>query len=168
MKNYLCASLMLAVFTSVAAAEPSLKEARQLWLTGNYDEAREQYEKLAGNAKNQPAAAIGVSLALQSQGEYDKALAVIDDAAREYAKSAPLQRGGPSCCSCAAAGMRPRRRPRQAWPASIPSSPAGSWLRSARIAATSRKPMPSSAGSSAPTPNAATPTTTSRTPMSCC
>jgi cellulose synthase operon protein C len=91
MKYLLCTCLLLVAFTSLAAAEPSFKEARQLWLTGNYDEAKEQYEQLAKTAKNQPAAAIGLSRTLQSQGEYDLALTTLDEALKEHAKSAPLQ-----------------------------------------------------------------------------
>jgi len=91
MKNTLCACLLLVAFTSLAEAEPSHKGARQLWLAGNYEEARDQYEQLAKNAKNQPAAAIGISLTLQSQGEYDKALAVVEEVSNDHTKSAPLQ-----------------------------------------------------------------------------
>ena len=92
MKYLLSACLLLAGASFVVAEEPTLKNARERWLKGNYEEAREQYEKLAKDkdAKNKPAAAIGISLTLQSQGEYDKALAVLDDALKSDAKNADL------------------------------------------------------------------------------
>lgn len=91
MNRYLSSCLVLVALTTVAVAEPSLKEARIRWLSGNYEEAQSQYEQLAKNPRHQPAAAIGLSRALQSQGEYDKALTVLDEALQEHAKSADLQ-----------------------------------------------------------------------------
>src|SRR5262245_16541278 len=64
--------------TSALADGPSLKDARQRWLRGNYAEARALYEKLAANANQTVAATIGLSRTLQSEGQYDKALAVVD------------------------------------------------------------------------------------------
>jgi tetratricopeptide (TPR) repeat protein len=83
-----CALLLVA---TAAAAEPSpLQEARQRWLRGNYDEAREQYEPLLKNDKLRNDAAIGLSRALQSVGEYDKALSVVEDAVKDSPKHPAL------------------------------------------------------------------------------
>jgi tetratricopeptide (TPR) repeat protein len=90
MKHHLSAACLLLLCAAAApAAPPSLKDARERWLKGNYEEALAQYEELAKDAKNKTAATIGVSLCLQSQGEYDKALAAIDavlkDATKDHA-----------------------------------------------------------------------------------
>jgi tetratricopeptide (TPR) repeat protein len=88
------AFLILAIAASPVPAEgPSLKEARQRWLRGNYEEARSIYEALAKDAKQATLAAVGLSRTLQSQGEYDKALEVLDAALRENPHSADLQAG---------------------------------------------------------------------------
>ncbi len=91
MKRYLCACLLLTGLASSVFADPTLKDARIRLLKGNYGEAEEQYKELAKNPRNQPAAAIGLSRALQSQGDYDKALTVLDEAVKDYAKAADLQ-----------------------------------------------------------------------------
>ncbi len=67
-----------------------MKEARERWLHGNYGEAREQYEALAKDAKLRPAATIGLSRALESEGEYDKALEVVEAALKDMPKDANL------------------------------------------------------------------------------
>jgi tetratricopeptide (TPR) repeat protein len=73
--------VFLLVTSSAASTEaPSLQSARKLWLHGNYEEAREQYESLAKNPDLRAPAAIGISLTWQSVGEYDKALAAVDAA----------------------------------------------------------------------------------------
>jgi tetratricopeptide (TPR) repeat protein len=89
MKPLLCA-LLLAGCASAATAQAPLQEARQRWLKGNYDEAREDFERLLKDPKTQPAAAVGLSRALQSMGEYDKAVAVVEDALKEQANSPGL------------------------------------------------------------------------------
>jgi tetratricopeptide (TPR) repeat protein len=66
------------------ADEKALKEARKLWLTGKYGEAQERYEKLAG-----PEAALGLSRCLESRGEYEKALALVESALKDKTKSDP-------------------------------------------------------------------------------
>jgi tetratricopeptide (TPR) repeat protein len=76
---------------AAAAAEPSpLQEAQQRWLRGNYEEAREQYEALVKNDKLRPDAAIGLSRAMQSIGEYDKALSVLEDTLKQSSKHPAL------------------------------------------------------------------------------
>jgi tetratricopeptide (TPR) repeat protein len=70
--------LLLLFAAPVVAAEPSLKEARTRWLKGNYAEAATAYEDLSKDDKPAAAAIIGWSRALQSQGEYDKALEVVE------------------------------------------------------------------------------------------
>jgi cellulose synthase operon protein C len=91
MKKHLLACLFVPCFTLLAtSAEPSLKEARERWLHGNYDEAREQFETLAKDAKLRPAATIGLSRALESLGEYDKALEVVEAILKDNAKDANL------------------------------------------------------------------------------
>src|SRR5262249_25872707 len=62
----------------LAAAEPSLKEARTRWLKGNYAEAAAAFEELCKEEKPVAAAVMGLSRVLQSQGEYDKALEVVE------------------------------------------------------------------------------------------
>jgi tetratricopeptide (TPR) repeat protein len=86
----LCAAL-LAVGLAVPAAlaeGPSLQEARQRLLHGNYAEARDQYEALAKDGKHKVAAALALSRIEQSQGNYDKALAIVDTALEDKPKGA--------------------------------------------------------------------------------
>jgi tetratricopeptide (TPR) repeat protein len=91
MKKHLFASLFVLYFTTPAmVAEPTLKEARERWLHGNYGEAREQYETLAKDAKLRPVAVVGLSRTLESEGEYDKALAVVESALKDSPKDASL------------------------------------------------------------------------------
>jgi tetratricopeptide (TPR) repeat protein len=72
--------LVLASAAGICAGTPSLQSARKRWLHGNYEEARELYEHLARDPALRAPAVVGVSRAWQSQGEYDKALAVVDAA----------------------------------------------------------------------------------------
>jgi tetratricopeptide (TPR) repeat protein len=94
MKYLLSACLLLAgASLALAADEPMLKSARERWLRGNYDEARDQFEKIARDAKDaktKAEAAVGINLTLQSQGEYDKALDVLDVALKADAKNVDL------------------------------------------------------------------------------
>jgi tetratricopeptide (TPR) repeat protein len=89
MSKHLTACLLLCAASAVQAA-PSLKDARQRWLKGNYEEAQSQYEELAKNPKLRSPATIGLSRALASQGEYDKALAVVEKALKDLPKDANL------------------------------------------------------------------------------
>ncbi|OWK40621.1 tetratricopeptide repeat protein [Fimbriiglobus ruber] len=62
-----------------------LAEARQRLLKGNYEEAREAYEEVATKkAAAKPGAAIGISRTFRAVGEYDKALAALDAAVKEF------------------------------------------------------------------------------------
>jgi tetratricopeptide (TPR) repeat protein len=89
--RYFCAALFLLAATPLARADgPTLKEARQRLLRGNYAEARDQFAALAKDAGNRVAAAVGTSRAWRSEGEFDKALTVLDDALKDDAKSPEL------------------------------------------------------------------------------
>ncbi|MFL5245430.1 MAG: tetratricopeptide repeat protein [Gemmataceae bacterium] len=90
-RHYAACLLFFLVPEFLPAAEPAdLAEARKRWLHGNYDEARKLYEGLAKDEKSKTAAMIGLSRALQSQGHYDKAEALIADAVRDQPKEADL------------------------------------------------------------------------------
>jgi tetratricopeptide (TPR) repeat protein len=91
MRHLLCA-LFLVVPASVHAAAdaPTLAEARQRWLKGNYDEARGRYEELIKDAKVKSPASIGLSRVLQTIGEYDKAMEAVDTALKDDAKNPDL------------------------------------------------------------------------------
>jgi Tfp pilus assembly protein PilF len=89
MKDF-CALWLILLASSLAQAGGTLKEARQALLRGNYAEAREIYEALAKDPKNRVAASIGISKADQSQGDYDHALSVVDDAIKSHARDADL------------------------------------------------------------------------------
>jgi tetratricopeptide (TPR) repeat protein len=91
MKKHLFACLFIPVFLPlVVAAPPTLKEAREHWLRGNYGEAREMFETLAKDAKQRPVATVGLSHAMESEGEYDKALEVVAAALKDHPKDAGL------------------------------------------------------------------------------
>src|SRR5437868_7130489 len=83
------ACLLLAAVTATASAAdaPTPAAARQRWLRGNYAEARALAETLAKTPEHHVAATVILSRAWESEGEYDKAAAVIDDAL----KAAPEQ-----------------------------------------------------------------------------
>ncbi len=90
--RYLPACLLLLVgLAPLAAADaPTLKEARQRWLHGNYAEARARYQELLKDAKLRAPAAIGLSRTWESQGEYDKALVAVEDALKAAPRDADL------------------------------------------------------------------------------
>ena len=91
MKKHLLACLFVMGFLPFAvAAPPTMKEAREHWLRGNYGEAREMFEALAKDSKLRPAATIGLSRALESEGEYDKALSAVEAALKVSPKDAGL------------------------------------------------------------------------------
>jgi tetratricopeptide (TPR) repeat protein len=90
MKNLYACTLLVMSVTLAYADGPNLKEARLRWLHGNYEEARSLYEALAKEPQHRILATVGLSRTLQSQGEYDKALEVIDAALRDDAASADL------------------------------------------------------------------------------
>jgi cellulose synthase operon protein C len=68
----------------------SLEQARKEWLEGNYAEARDMYQMLAKNAKTRQPATLGLSKALESQGEYDKAQKAIEALLIDMPKDADL------------------------------------------------------------------------------
>jgi cellulose synthase operon protein C len=78
MSNLVTAIVVLLVNFVGWADGSSLKEARERWLKGNYAEAKSLYEQLAKDPASRVPATIGLSKALQSQGEYDKALEAVD------------------------------------------------------------------------------------------
>src|SRR5262245_12059517 len=90
MRQYLTAAVLLLVAPFALAEGPTLKEARQRLLRGNYEEAREAFEELAKDDKARVAAAIGLSKCCQSKGEYDKALEAVEAALKDEAKSPDL------------------------------------------------------------------------------
>ena len=83
----LIACLTLAGFVH---AQPTLKEARQEWLQGNYAEASEMFEALVKDAKQRHVATLGLSRALESQGEYDKAQQALEMLLKDTPKNAEL------------------------------------------------------------------------------
>src|SRR6185503_5519315 len=82
--------LSLVCVSLVPAQGPTLKEARQRLLRGNYGEAQDLYTELAKQPQHRAVATIGLSRAWQSEGEYDKALAVVEAALKELPKHADL------------------------------------------------------------------------------
>ncbi len=80
--------VVLSLVPLALAKDDPLKEARQRWLQGNYQEALEQYDKLAD--KDPIGAAIGISRCLESQGAYDKALEKITGLLKDHATNAVL------------------------------------------------------------------------------
>src|SRR5437868_1674650 len=89
--KYWCAPGVLLLAISLASAGGStLQDGRQRWLHGEYEEARAIYEALAKDAKQQVPASLGLSLTLESKGEYDKALEVVDAALANHKADADL------------------------------------------------------------------------------
>jgi tetratricopeptide (TPR) repeat protein len=82
-------AILLGV-TPTSANDATLADARTRLLRGNYEEARALYEAAARDPALRPAAAVGQSRAWQSQGDYDKALAVLDDAIKDSVQHADL------------------------------------------------------------------------------
>jgi tetratricopeptide (TPR) repeat protein len=92
--RYLLASLLVLAGPLLAQGqEPTLQEARQRLLRGDYGQAQQLYEKLAKQGKNRGAATLGWSRALQSEGEYDKALAVLEAALKDLPTDPDLLAG---------------------------------------------------------------------------
>lgn len=86
----LIAAAILVLLAPSLRAGGTLKEARDTWLKGNYAEAQEIYTALLKDAKLRGPASIGLSKALESEGEYDKALAAIDAALKDAPKDLDL------------------------------------------------------------------------------
>jgi tetratricopeptide (TPR) repeat protein len=74
---------------SIHAADTDAQEAKTRLLHGNYAEAASDYEKLAQGEKAAPAY-IGWSRALQSQGQYDRALEVVEAGLSRFKNDADL------------------------------------------------------------------------------
>jgi tetratricopeptide (TPR) repeat protein len=89
MRSLWCACLLLPL-AAAATSAADLKDARLRWLKGNYEEAQADYEELLKNARLRSPASVGLSKALASQGEYDKALAVVNKALAALPKDADL------------------------------------------------------------------------------
>jgi len=89
--RHLCTMLLcLGLVPQLLADAADLKEARQRWLKGNYEEARALFQKHLKDANLGPAAAVGVSRSWASEGEYDQALKVVDAALAQHDKSPAL------------------------------------------------------------------------------
>lgn len=82
--------LVALLFGAVPASAQTLQDARQRLLRGNYAEARELYATLAKKVGFKAVATIGLSKALQSEGEYDEALAVVEAALKESPRPADV------------------------------------------------------------------------------
>ena len=86
--------LALFVFFSPLCAEEkpkgALAEARQRWLKGNYAEARDLFEEQAKVENLHTAATIGISRTYLSEGEYGKALDLLDEALKKAEDDADL------------------------------------------------------------------------------
>jgi tetratricopeptide (TPR) repeat protein len=79
--RYLCSGWWLLVCAALSnGAEPTLKDARQRWLHGNYEEARSLYQNLANEPESKVQAALGISRTWLSQGEPGRALDVLEAA----------------------------------------------------------------------------------------
>ncbi len=88
-------TLFIALLLPCLACAASLKDARTRWLKGNYEEAAEQYADIlkdakVKDAKVKAAASVGLSRALGSQGEYDKAQKAVEDGLTSAPKDADL------------------------------------------------------------------------------
>jgi tetratricopeptide (TPR) repeat protein len=85
-------SLCLVLFcaATLSAAEPTLKEARTRWLRGNTAEGLELYQKLAKDEKTRLDATLGISRCHQAEGEYDKALDVVEALLKDMPREARL------------------------------------------------------------------------------
>ncbi|HYV37182.1 MAG TPA: tetratricopeptide repeat protein, partial [Gemmataceae bacterium] len=87
--RYLVSCLLLFAAVGPAhAGPPTLKDANERLLRGNYAEARGLFEAAA--KQNKVVAAIGINRAWQSEGQYDKALAVLDAALKDEPANADL------------------------------------------------------------------------------
>jgi len=93
MRYALAFFLALVGISQAVADAPTLQEARRRLLRGNYAEARALYTALAKEPAHRARAAVGLSHAWQSEGEYDKALEVLDAALKTLPADADLLAG---------------------------------------------------------------------------
>src|SRR5262249_1027088 len=82
--------LLLPGLAAPARADEPVKAARRAWLRGKYGDARGPHEGRRRGARGRPAPAAGPSRGWESEGEYEKALAVVKDALRDRPKEADL------------------------------------------------------------------------------
>lgn len=91
MKQLVIISMVfLACFQNVFADDAALKKAQTSWLRGDYEIAEESFTKLAKDTKTEVPATIGLSKALVTLGNYDKALKVIEDLLKKKPKDPDL------------------------------------------------------------------------------
>jgi tetratricopeptide (TPR) repeat protein len=88
--KYLYSLLVVAVTLHPLHAGGTLKEARIRLLRGNYAEAQEIYTELAKNDKTRVEATIGLSQALESEGNYDEALTAVEKVLKTLPDNADL------------------------------------------------------------------------------
>jgi tetratricopeptide (TPR) repeat protein len=91
MRFYLALLAIVCGLSSASAGAPSLKEARQRLLHGNYAEARAQFEALAKEPASRVAATLGITQCRLSEGEYDKALGMLEAALKASPGTAALE-----------------------------------------------------------------------------
>lgn len=91
MRYLLALATVLAGTITSWADGPGLREARREWLRGNYAEAQAAFTTLAKNPQHRAAATLGQSRALESQGAYDQALAIIDTVLQDRPQNPDLQ-----------------------------------------------------------------------------
>src|SRR5947207_15053850 len=84
------ASLNLSSADPKPAAKTPLSEPRERLLKGNYAEARKGFESLTKDAKNGPAAFIGIAQSWRQEGKYDEARAALDNGLKQFADNADL------------------------------------------------------------------------------
>lgn len=82
--------LLFAPLVAAGAEGPTLKEARQAWLHGRYEEARAAYQSLARAEAHLVPATIGLSRVEQSQGKLKEAQTLLDAALRKQPENADL------------------------------------------------------------------------------
>lgn len=82
--------LLLAPLFALGAEAPTLKEARQAWLRGRYEESRAAYQTLARDAAHLVPATIGLTRVEQAQGHLKEALTLIDGVLRKFPENADL------------------------------------------------------------------------------
>jgi tetratricopeptide (TPR) repeat protein len=82
MARSLAALTALCCLAVPATAADPLADARTRWLHGNYEEARTAYSEALKDPKLSPAAAIGLSRVQESLGEFERAAATLDEAAK--------------------------------------------------------------------------------------
>src|SRR5262245_64557759 len=83
--------LLFLFLAGTSHAADALQEARRLWLRGSYAQAQARFQDLVKEATPSPLAYLGLSRCLESRGEHDQALAVIDNALKDRPREARLR-----------------------------------------------------------------------------